>query len=201
MAGRAADAIIKLERTDLIPSLIDVLDAPDPRAPVVKGAGAKKVYVAKELVRSNHHRSCLLCHAPGNSDEVPQETLTAGVPLPSEPLGTLAGAYRKRIPDLAVRIDVTYLRQDFSLTLPVADAHPWPEMQRYDFLVRSRELTEEEIGVYRVQFGTSDASRPSPYQRAVVAALRTITGHDAAPSAQAWRTMLELPPKKESSNP
>jgi hypothetical protein len=113
----------------------------------------------------------------------------------------LAGAYRKRIPDLAVRVDVTYLRQDFSLTLPVADAHPWPEMQRYDFLVRSRELTEEEVGVYREQFGTSDPSRPSPYQRAVVAALRTITGRDAAPSAQAWRTMLELPPKKESSNP
>lgn len=202
VAGRAADAIVKLERTDLIPDLIDVLDKPDPRAPVVKSTGTKTVYVAHELVRVNHHRSCLLCHAPGNSDEVPQETLTAGVPLSSEPLGTLAGAYgKRRIPDLAVRIDVTYLRQDFSLMLPVADAHPWPVMQRYDFVVRSRELTEEEVGVFREQLGTSEASRPSPYQRAVVAALRTITGRDAAPSAQAWRTMLELPPKKESSNP
>jgi len=201
VAGHAADAIVKLQRTDLIPDLIDVLDKPDPRAPVVKGTDAKKAYVANELVRVNHHQSCLLCHAPGNSNEVPQETLTAGVPLPSEPLGTLAAAYGKRIPDLAVRIDVTYLRQDFSLMLPVADAHPWPEMQRYDFLVRSRELTEQEVGAYREQFGTSDPSRPSPYQRAVVVALRTMTGRDAAPNAQAWRTMLEHPPKKESSNP
>ncbi|MGH7226327.1 MAG: hypothetical protein ACRELF_24185, partial [Gemmataceae bacterium] len=69
------------------------------------------------------------------------------------------------------------------------------------FLVRSRELTEEEVGAYREQFGTSDPSRPSPYQRAVVAALRTITRRDAAPNAQAWRTILEQPPKKESSNP
>ncbi len=172
VAGRAADAIVKLERTDLIPDLVNVLDQPDPRAPVVRGTDAKKVYVANELVRLNHHRSCLLCHAPGNTEEVAHETLTAGVPLPSEPLGGLAGAYRKRIPDLAVRIDVTYLRQDFSLSLPVADAHPWPEMQRFDFLVRSRELTEEEVGVYREQFGTSDPSRPSAYQRAAVVALR-----------------------------
>ena len=32
------------------------------------------------------------------------------------------------------------VRQDFSLKLPVADADPWPEMQRYDFLVRTREV-------------------------------------------------------------
>jgi hypothetical protein len=201
VAGRAADAIVKLERTDLIPDLVDVLDEPDPRAPVVKDTGAKKVHVASELVRVNHHRSCLLCHAPGNADDLPQETLTAGVPLPNESLGTMADAYRKRIPDLMVRVDVTYLRQDFSLTLPVADAHPWPEMQRYDFLVRSRELTEEEVVVYREEFGTSDPSRPSAYQRAAVTALRAMTGRDAAPSAKAWRTMLELPPKKEASNP
>jgi hypothetical protein len=199
VAGRAADAIVKLERTDLIPDLVNVLDEADPRAPVARGTGATKVYVANELVRVNHHRSCLLCHAPGNTDEVSQETLTAGVPLPSEPLDGLAGGYKKRIPDLTVRVDVTYLRQDFSLTMAVADAHPWPEMQRYDFLVRSRELTEEEVGAYREQFGTGDPSRPNAYQRAAVAALRAITGRDAAPNGQAWRTMLELPPKKVSS--
>ncbi len=199
VARRAADAIVKLERTDLIPDLIDVLDQPDPRAPVARETGAKKVFVASELVRVNHHRSCLLCHAPGNTDEVSQETLTAGVPLTTEPLGALAGAYRKRIPDIMVRVDVTYLRQDFSMLLPVADANPWPEMQRYDFLVRSRELTDEEAVAYREQFGSSDPTRPNAYQRAAVAALRAITGRDAPPSAEAWRTMLELPPKKPSS--
>jgi hypothetical protein len=197
VARRASDAIVKLERTDLIPDLVAALDEPDPRAPVVKDSGAKKVYVASELVRVNHHRSCLLCHAPGNTDEVPQEALTAGVPLPTEPLAAMAAAYRNRIPDITVRVDVTYLRQDFSMALPVADANPWPEMQRYDFLVRSRELTDEEFVSYRDQFGTSDPSQPNAYQRAALAALRELTGRDAAPSAQAWRTLLDLPSKKQ----
>jgi hypothetical protein len=200
VAHRAADAIVKLERNDLIPDLVAMLDEADPRAPVVKDTGAKKVYVASELVRVNHHRSCLMCHAPGNTDEVSQETLTAGVPLTTEPLAMLATAYRKRIPDITVRVDVTYLRQDFSLTLPVADANPWPEMQRYDFLVRSRELSDEEVGVYNEQFGASDPTRPNAYQRAALAALRDLTGRDAPPNAQAWRTLLELPQKKRSAN-
>jgi hypothetical protein len=197
IARRAADAIVKLERTDLIPELIDTLDQPDPRAPVAHETGGKKVFVANELVRVNHNRSCLMCHSPGNTDDVSAETLTAGVPLQSESLGTMASPYRRSsIPDLLVRIDVTYLRQDFSMMLPVADAAPWPEMQRFDFLVRTRELNEEELVVYREQFGTNDSSRPNAYQRAALSALREITGRDAAPTAEAWRTMLGLPSKK-----
>jgi hypothetical protein len=192
VAKRAADAIVKLERVDMIPALIDVLDRPDPRAPVVQETGGKKVHVANELVRVNHHRNCLLCHAPGNTEEVSAETLTAGMPLTSEPLGSAAGPYRRSIPDILVRIDVTYLRQDFSMTLPVADAAPWPEMQRFDFLVRTRELSDEDVAVYREQYGTNDPTRPNAYQRAALGALREMTGRDAAPTAEAWRTMLDL---------
>ena len=68
---RAADALIKLERKDVIPQLVDVLDETDPRAPTAGDKGT----VVRELVRINHHRNCLLCHAPGNESAVPPDTL------------------------------------------------------------------------------------------------------------------------------
>src|SRR5262249_35079246 len=48
VAKRTADAIVKLERADLVPALIDVLDEADPRAPVAREEGGKKVFVASE---------------------------------------------------------------------------------------------------------------------------------------------------------
>jgi hypothetical protein len=195
VARRAADALVQLERTDLVPQLVGLLDEPDPRAPVLTEVNHKKVPVVRELVRVNHHRNCLLCHAPGNTGKVAPETLTAAVPIPNEPLPSPADGYRASSPDLLVRIDVTYLRQDFSVLQPVADANPWPEMQRFDFLVRTRVLTEEEADAYREQLTPHEPGRLSPYHRAAVAALRELTGRDAAPTADAWRQLLKLPPR------
>ncbi len=113
------------------PALIDVLDRPDPRAPRTEATGDKKVSVVRELVRLNHHHSCLLCHAPAARGEPAKEPsaepdpLTAQIPLPSE---SLTGYGRSNNPDLLVRINVTYLRQDFSMKLPVANADPWPAL-------------------------------------------------------------------------
>src|SRR5439155_494829 len=36
VAQRAAEAVARLERTDLVPALVDLLDQPDPRAPVAR---------------------------------------------------------------------------------------------------------------------------------------------------------------------
>ena len=77
-----------------------------------------------------------------------------GQPLPSPLEG-----YRQSSPDLMIRIDVTYLRQDFSALLPVADAHPWPDSQRFDFFVRERKLTDEEAAVYRGKLTPKEAGR------------------------------------------
>ncbi len=52
--------------------------------------------------------------------------------------------YSPSAPDIVVRADATYPRQDFSMLLKVADAEPWPEMQRFDYLVRTRVPTESE---------------------------------------------------------
>ena len=100
-----------------------------------------------------------------------------------------------RARDTLVRLDVTYLRQDFSVMQPVADAHPWPEMQRFDFLVRTRPLTEAEARAYREKL--DHPRQLSPYQRATLTALRELTGKDAEPTAEAWRRLLGLPERQQ----
>jgi hypothetical protein len=193
VARRAADAIAKLERQDLLPKLVALLEEPDPRAPELRQVSGRRVPVVRELVRVNHHRNCLLCHAPGNTGTVAPDTLTAGVPIPGESLAPPSRGYQTSFPDVTVRLDVTYLRQDFSVLQPVADAHPWPEMQRFDFLVRDRALTEEEATAYREKLAPREEGRLSPYRRVALAALREMTGLEAAPTAEAWRRLLKLP--------
>jgi hypothetical protein len=193
-ARHAADAIARLERTDLTPQLVALLEDPDPRAPALKEVNGKKAPVVREMVRVNHHRSCLLCHAPGNTGTVSAETLTAAVPTPGEPLpGPAEGYNNNASPDMLVRLDVTYLRQDFSVFQAVADTAPWPELQRFDFLVRERVLTEEEAATFRAKLEDRDPGRLPPHQRAALAALRELTGKDTVPTAEAWRKLLGLP--------
>ncbi len=198
VARNAVDAIVRLKRDDLLPQLVALLEEPEPRAPVVQEVSTKKVLMVNEMVRINHHRNCALCHSPGTNGDVANETLTAGVPLPEESLSVPSGGYRNSRPETLVRIDVTYLRQDFSMFQAVPDANPWPEMQRFDFLVRTRQLSAEEAAAYREQFGSNDPTRPSAYQKAALAALREMTGRDTAPTAEAWRKLLELPARPQA---
>jgi hypothetical protein len=188
VAKRAADAIVKLERADLAPELFKLLEEPDPRAPTVAVVNKHKVPVQRELVRINHHRNCVLCHAPAERERVPAMVVTAEVPRPDQPLRSPGEGYLSANPDVLVRLDVTYLRQDFSLLRPVKDAHPWPEMQRFDYLVRTRVLSREE----EAAFPRPAPDTLNPYQRASLAALRELTGRDAAPTAEAWRKVLGL---------
>ena len=119
--------------------------------------------------------------------------LTGAVPIPGEPLPSFQEGYRNSTPELAVRIDATYLRQDFSVFMKVAHATPWPEMQRFDFLVRSREITEDELAAYRDLIARAEEGVLNPYHRAAVNALRELTGRDAAPTAEAWRWVSGSP--------
>jgi hypothetical protein len=196
VARRAADAITKLERKDLLPQLIDVLEQSDPRAPVTREVKGKSVPVVSELIRVNHRRSCLLCHAPGNTGKVSADAVTAEVPVPGQPLNPPSGGYNTSQPDILVRVDVTYLRQDFSALLAVADANPWPEMQRFDFLVRTRVLSDEDATAYSNKLKPREPGEFSPYQRAALSALRELTGRDTEPTPQAWRRLLKLPEKR-----
>lgn len=192
VAQHSADAIARMGRTDLIPELIGVLAASDPRMPTTKVEGGKSIAVVREMVRVNHHRNCMMCHAPGNPDTVSANALTAEVPIPGQPLPSPSQGYQSASPspDLMIRVDVTYLRQDFSARLPVADAQPWPEMQRFDFFVRERKLTSAEATDYQQKLTPKEAGVLSPYHKAAVAALRELTGKDTAPTAEAWRKLL-----------
>jgi hypothetical protein len=181
VAERASEAIVKLGRSDLIPNLIEIAEGQDPRAPETQEINGKKVSVVREVVRVNHHHNCLLCHAPAQQQTSKEEAaklegLTAQVPVPSE---SMVAYYRPSVPDILVRFDVTYLRQDFSMKLPVANADPWPEMQRYDFLVRTREVTDKEASAYREQLQSNRPEAVSPYRRAAQSALRELTGTES----------------------
>lgn len=192
VAQRAAEALVKLERADLLPKLLDMLEKDDPRSPVEQEVKGKRVPVVRELVRVNHHRSCLMCHAPGNTGKVSPDAVSAEVPVPGQPLNSPSGPYNASRQEILVRVDVTYLRQDFSALQAVADANPWPEMQRFDFLVRERVLSDDEAANYRAKLKPRAEGEFSPYQRAALAALREMTGRDTEPTPQAWRRLLKL---------
>jgi hypothetical protein len=200
VAKRSADAISKIGRTDLVPELIAVLEETDPRMPVEKTTDGKNVKVVHEMVKINHHRNCMMCHTAGSPETGTGDAITAEVPVQGQPLPLPSEGYRQSSPDMMIRIDVTYLRQDFSAMLPVPDAHPWPESQRFDFLVRERKLTDEEAISYRDQLTPKEAGVFSPYHRAALAALREISGKDTAPTAEAWRKLLNIPAKTTKVN-
>ena len=190
VAERACEAITQLQRKDLISTLVTALQSSDPRLPrATKTKDGTKI-VVRELVRINHHRNCLMCHAPGmmkNDGTV----LQVQIPLPTQelPSPSQSGGYgSSTIPDIVVRTDVTYLRQDFSRMLPVRDADLWPKMQRFDFLVRERALTQEEVRAFEASRKGSKSI--TPYQSAIQKALEKLTGKKAKPDAKAWRKAL-----------
>ena len=193
VARRAAEAITKLERNDLVPQLIDVLEQPDPRAPVTQEVKGKRVPVVREMVRVNHHRSCLLCHAPGNTGKVSGDAVSAEVPVPGQPLNSAVRPLQHlaaRNPRARrcylfatgfLRFSSSRRRQplagDATLRFPGAHAR----------------LTDDEATAYRDKLKPREEGAFSPYQRAALAALRELTGRDTEPTPEAWRRLLKLP--------
>jgi hypothetical protein len=188
VAHHAAQALVRLDVAEAVPSLIAFLDEPDPAAPFTVRAMGAKVTVVREMVRLNHHRNCQLCHAPGESDvRGSGALLMARVPSPADPLPpSLSRVYYSVSPreiDQVIRADVTYLRQDFSLLQKVPDAKPWPEMQRFDYLVRLRAVGDDECA--KLPQAKTDAL--SAQHEYALAALRELTWQDHGPTADAWR--------------
>lgn len=184
VADKAASAIAKLKRADLAPHLRAALDGPDPRGPRVEVVAGREETVAYELVRVNHLHNCLLCHAPAERGKSPAETLVAEVPVPTLALPDKSLGYGRSESNLLVRIDVTYLRHDFSAMQAVTDwsAESWGAKQRFDFLVRRRVLTPAEAADLRARLGGA-----SPYRRAAARALSELTGRDPEPRADTGR--------------
>jgi hypothetical protein len=190
-AHNAARAIVRLDRKDMLPQLVAFLAEPDPRAPFEKEVNGKPETCVRELVKINHHRNCLLCHSTAPVNSMPGGVM-AVVPTPGEPFPTPepGNPYGSMPSETMVRADVTYLRQDFSVLQAVANAHPWPAMQRFDFVVRTRVLDKDEIAQHNAQ----PAGVLSENHKAALKALRGLTGKDnVAPTADAWAQALDLP--------
>jgi HEAT repeat protein len=192
----AAQSIVTLNRAEMVPDLVNLLDEPDPRAPfTIQGEDGEEKTMVRELVRINHHRNCMLCHAAvdTNRDSIDRSVPVGPAPSPGDPLPppSMNMEYYSLRPGITiVRADITYLRQDFSLNQVVKDPGKWPAMQRFDFLVRTRELTPAEAAAEQPK-GHVDVE----YRQAINFALRALTGIDAPPSAQEWRKALKPPGK------
>lgn len=178
VAYHAAESLVALKDTEAVPHLVDLLEAPDPTAPY---RGQDGNWQVRELVCVNHLRNCLLCHATSQSH---RDTLRALIPTPGKTLPPFYFCPSKT--DTFVRADVTYLKQDFSVMEEVSVPNRWPVMQRHDYLVRTRTLTENEASIGSL---TSRAGE-SPHRRAVLFALRGITRHDAGDRGNQWRRWL-----------
>lgn len=155
----AAHALVALEDSDAAPALRELADLPDPALPARNRDG---VWQRRELVRVNHLRNCLLCHAPS----VDRRDLVRGpIPTPGEPLPEVYyGKSRSTVP--MVRADIVYFRQDFSTMHKVEKPNKWPEVQRFDYLVQTRQLSEEEA-----EKALAEGPKPSLRREAIRLAL------------------------------
>jgi len=199
-ADHAAEALVALGDKQAVPSLIRLLEKPDPTLPVLDEK--TKMHMVNELVRVNHMRNCYLCHAASKAPSPLEASAGGKTPASVQKLIAYEEPCRGLVPraDRAlpvayyanrtggdfVRADITYLHQDFSVPQSVANATPWPETQRYDYLVRSRKATEEEVALLALQ--AADSSYPQ--RNAVLYALSKLTGQDLGTATEAWQEYL-----------
>jgi HEAT repeat protein/phage FluMu protein Com len=112
--------------------------------------------------------------------------------------GTINGHYSYNLPTasismssvapFAVRGDITYLRQDFSIQQPVrVEPANLSVDLRFDYVVRFRPLTEKQAREWKAQ-----DKRPDTYEQreAVLFALRELTGQDAGAASEAWEKLF-----------
>lgn len=171
VANHAAEALVALNDRQAIPDLTRLLDQPDPRAPY---QNKEKKWVIAEMVRVNHFGNCVLCHAPATTRNDPVRGVVPerGERIPEMYYDGPSGSF--------VRADVTYLQQDFSVMQPVAEPKKWPSIQRFDYLIRERELSADEVKRFEARRQEPNGSYPQ--REAVLWAIREL--ERSAPGAR-----------------
>ena len=165
----AAEALVALKLLPATPALVAELKRASAELVSVAVGGATHP-VRREMVRVNHARNCVLCHAP-SLDRA--DFVRGALPDPTKPLGGPMAYYETS--NVFVRADTTYLRQDFSVVQPVPNPGPWPSHQRFDYLVALRPAKASEPA-------PDDAGRAA----ALLFALRGLTGADRGATAASW---------------
>jgi sugar lactone lactonase YvrE len=183
VSDHAAEALVALDMKESVPALLALLDAPDPNLPFERPGAAGPVI--REVVRINHLHNCLMCHAPSFSrdDKVRGKVPDTNQPLPP----AFTRQYYEANDGVFVRADVTYLQQDFSVPMPVDSPGLWPTAQRYDFMVRLRLATPEEV---KLKTQVADKGVVTEHQRAMTFALRELTGKDPGPTPEDWKRLF-----------
>lgn len=172
VAQHSAEALVRLNDTDSLDKLVQLLRSPSPDMPRKSSGNG---YIQREVVAINHMRNCLLCHAPstGQSDRGRAVVPTWDQPLPRLYYHSRQGSF--------VRADTTYLRQDFSVMQEVEDHGPWPKVQRYDYVVYENELTNEQAKDYFL----NNPNQKNLHREAILFALRELTGIKLADDSHA----------------
>ena len=178
-AQHAAEALVLMDDQGAIEPLIDLLGNRNPHWPRMRSDGS---YAVRELVKVNHMRNCLLCHAPSTNKI---DLVRGRIPYPNE---RLPREYYHSNKGSYVRADVTYIRQDFSLTQPVKNSGEWPEMQRHDYFVRHRTVSAAEAN----QLVQHLQQESNPYREAILFALRRLTKRDPGESTEAWQQLAAM---------
>jgi hypothetical protein len=133
-ADHAAEAMVALQDKGAVRELVHIASEPDPSA--AKLDGTSNTWSVQEVVRVNHLGNCMMCHAPSKNTS---DMVRGRVPSPNQPLPPMTQYYEDNR-GIFVRADVTYIKQDFSVYQPVDRQGPWPLMQRYDYMVRTRKI-------------------------------------------------------------
>jgi hypothetical protein len=162
-ADHAAEALVALQDREAVPALEKLAEQASPTEAFYDNTD--QAWKVPEVVRINHLSNCLMCHAPSKE---PSELVRGRIPSPGAPLPPLSQYYQDSTGPF-VRADVTYLRQDFSVVQPVRSPGPWPEKQRYDYVVKARPATTAEIAA---RMATQKVS--SPQREAVLFALKEL---------------------------
>ena len=91
-----------------------------------------------------------------------------------------------------VPIKTVYRPEDAALSYDsdLADPGKWPKLQRFDYLVRTRAVSASEAADFAEWQKAQGPGYVAPHRVAAVAALRSLTGRDAEPTAKAWRAVL-----------
>jgi hypothetical protein len=161
------EALIALDCLDAIPQLAQAFEQPDPDAPFrLELPGVSKSIYVREMVRVNHLRNCVMCHAPSFAQT---DLVRGAVPDPNQPLPSPSQPTYYSQGSQFVTASVTYLKQDFSMFQPVANPGKWPEHQRYDYLVAIRPVTAAP---------PTATSENSPYRQAIAIAIEKLSSHN-----------------------
>lgn len=157
VAVNAANALVELDDELSLDDLRSKLNVPGPHSPYKDANGRWKI---RELVRVNHLRNCLMCHAPVVDKS---QSFAAIVPEPGRELPRMY--YGDGSP--SVRPDVTYITQDFSVMHELRDQKPWPDRQRFDYFVRERTLDQAEVNSRRDEWTERESFRKQAIQYAI----------------------------------